>query len=101
MNLGVLAAAEQVKPPTMSRLVKDMEANGLVQRERDPHDARGVILAPTEKGRAMFDRARELRLDALRRAIAVLPDEDQADLSRAAALVHALVRALDGTPPRP
>jgi len=101
MNLGILAAAEQVKPPTMSRLVKDMEANGLVLREPDPYDARGVILAATEKGRAMFDRARELRLDALRRAIAIMSDEDHAGLSRAAGLIHALVHALDGTPPRP
>ena len=97
MNLGALAAAEQVRPPTMSRLVREMEAFGLVQRRPDPRDRRGVILEPTEKGRAMFDRARERRLSALSGAIASLPAEDQALMDRAAALMMALARgpALD------
>jgi DNA-binding MarR family transcriptional regulator len=87
MNLGRLAATEQVKAPTMSRLVKDMEATGLVLRRRDPDDARGVILDATEKGRAMFDRARERRLTALTAAVAALDAADQVALDRAARLM--------------
>src|SRR5688572_15451168 len=70
MNLGRLAAAEQVRAPTMSRLVKDMEAVDRVFRRPDPADASGVILDATERGRAMFDRARERRLSALTAAVA-------------------------------
>jgi len=95
MNLGRLAAAEQVKAPTMSRLVKDMEALGLVFRRPDPDDARGVILDATEKGRAMFDRARERRLSALTAAVGDLPGDDRACLDRAAALMLRLAHALD------
>lgn len=87
MNLGALAAAEQVRAPTMSRLVKEMEALGLVFRRPDPTDARGVILDATEKGRAMFDRARERRLSALSAAVAALPETERELLDRAAKLM--------------
>lgn len=93
MNLGALAAAEQVRPPTMSRLVKEMEALGLVFRRADPQDRRGVILDATEKGRAMFDRARERRLSALTAAVAALPDDERACLDRAARLMLAIARS--------
>jgi DNA-binding MarR family transcriptional regulator len=97
MNLGALAAAEQVRPPTMSRLVKEMEALALVWRRPDPADARGVILEATEKGRAMFDRAREQRLSTLTGAVRALAPQEQRTLDAAARLVLALARgpALD------
>src|SRR5919199_1876113 len=37
-TLGELAAAEQVRPPTMTRLVRALERSGLVTREHDPDD---------------------------------------------------------------
>src|ERR1051325_3298626 len=40
--MSALAAAEQVRPPTMTRLVAELERRGLVERERDPDDHRGV-----------------------------------------------------------
>src|SRR5688572_17075132 len=40
LTLGELAAAEQVRPPTMTRLVSALEAEGLVTRETDPDDGR-------------------------------------------------------------
>lgn len=97
MNLGTLAAAEQVRAPTMSRLIKEMEALGLVWRRPDPKDARGVILEATEKGRAMFDRARERRLSTLTGALRGLGEEQRRTLDAAALLVLELARgpALD------
>ena len=44
LTLGEMAAAEQVRPPTMSTLVGDMERAGLVRRSSDPSDARVVRL---------------------------------------------------------
>src|SRR5215208_7560323 len=35
LTLGALAAAEQVRPPTMTRIVAALEAEGLVTREAD------------------------------------------------------------------
>src|SRR5688500_19372996 len=42
ITLVELAAAEQVRPPTMSRLVRALASEGLVRRERDPADGRLV-----------------------------------------------------------
>ncbi|NUQ13661.1 MAG: MarR family transcriptional regulator, partial [Gemmatimonadaceae bacterium] len=42
VTLGELAAAEQVKPPTMTRLVRALEREGLVRREKDPADGRVI-----------------------------------------------------------
>ena len=97
MNLGALAAAEQVRAPTMSRLAKDMEALGLVLRRPDPEDARGVRLEATEKGRAMFDRARERRLTALTGVMRRLSEDDRRTLDRAARLLMEMAQgtALD------
>ena len=97
LNLGALAAAEQVRAPTMSRLVKDMEASGLIWRRPDPRDARGVLLEPTEKGRAMFGQARERRLSTLTAAVRGLSEEDRRAVDRAARLVMEMARgsALD------
>src|ERR1700687_1910748 len=37
-----LATAEQVKPPTMSRIVAALTRSRLIELTRDPHDARRV-----------------------------------------------------------
>jgi DNA-binding MarR family transcriptional regulator len=87
MNLGALAAAEQVRAPTMSRLARDMEALGLVLRRPDPEDARGVRLEATEKGRAMFGQARERRLTTLTGSVRRLSEADRRTLDRAASLI--------------
>src|SRR5271170_6671053 len=39
-TLGQLAAAEQVKPPTMSRIVAGLKRRRLIEITRDPRDAR-------------------------------------------------------------
>src|SRR3954466_16021151 len=40
VTLGQVAAAEQVRPPTITRLVVALEQGGLVDREVDPVDGR-------------------------------------------------------------
>src|SRR5918999_325999 len=61
LTLGELAAAEQVKPPTMTRLVRALEARGLVSRETDEHDGRVVRLRATAKGRSLMAQGRARR----------------------------------------
>ena len=50
MSLAELAAAEQVRPPTMSRIVDALVERGLVTRETEPGDRRSVRIAATEEG---------------------------------------------------
>src|SRR5258708_35897082 len=49
-TLGDLAAAEQVKPPTMSRIVAGLARSRLVAITTDPHDARRMHIHATSKG---------------------------------------------------
>src|SRR3954466_16245908 len=44
VTIGSLAKAEQVSPPTATRLIIGMERDGLVRREPDPIDGRVVWL---------------------------------------------------------
>jgi DNA-binding MarR family transcriptional regulator len=54
-TLGELAAAEHVRPPTMTRLVHAMEADGLVQRVPNPADGRSVVIHATSRGEEQAD----------------------------------------------
>jgi DNA-binding MarR family transcriptional regulator len=65
VTLGELAAAEQVRPPTMTRLVRALEARGLVTREPDEYDGRIVRLRATPKGRTLMAEGRARRVRAL------------------------------------
>src|SRR5438105_8922943 len=71
-TLGDLAAAEQVQPPTMSRLIREMERQGLVGRERDPSDARLAWIHWTPAGQQVLVRGRELRIARLAQQIEAL-----------------------------
>src|SRR4029453_19459180 len=54
LTLGELANAEQVRPPTMTRLVSALEDAGLVARVADPEDKRLTRIRATAKGRALL-----------------------------------------------
>src|ERR1700694_4367584 len=58
-SLGELAAAEGVKPPTMSRLVKAMQAEGLVEAEVTAHDQRQIRILAHGDGRQRMLKGRQ------------------------------------------
>ncbi|HET9672186.1 MAG TPA: MarR family transcriptional regulator [Actinomycetota bacterium] len=64
-RIGELARIEQVEPPTMTRLVDALVRGGLAARDRDPHDARAVVVRATVRGRRTLERGRSRRLEAL------------------------------------
>ena len=61
-TLGALARAEQVSAPTMSRLVRALERDGLVVREPHSEDGRAIVVAASPQGRAILERGRERRI---------------------------------------
>src|SRR5919202_4708009 len=61
-TLGELAAAEHVRPATMTRIVQALEAEGLVRRESDPNDGRVTRLHATAKGERVLWQGRERRV---------------------------------------
>ena len=71
-TLGELAAAEQVQPPTVTRLVTSLESAGLVARESDGADKRVVRVKITAEGRRNLQRIRNLKNAFLARRLAAL-----------------------------
>lgn len=87
-TLGALAQAEQVKPPTMSQLVSELERLGLVTRK--PLDRRSVEVSVTRKGIKLMEAGRKRRLARLARGIGTLPPEQIDRLAQAAGLIVAI-----------
>ena len=56
-----LAEVVCADPSTISRQIAALVENGLVDRRPDPDDGRAVQLEATDKGRELYDRAREDR----------------------------------------
>src|SRR5690349_14301645 len=75
-TLGELAAAEHVRPATMTRIVQALERDALVRREADPQDGRVSRLTATPKGERVMWRGRERRVENLAALLGRLsPDE--------------------------
>lgn len=91
-TLGELAAAEQVRPPTMTKLVQELERAGLASRGSDPGDARVVRVRSTAKGQRILQRGRELRITELEARLRGLDDDDLAALERAVGIIERVVR---------
>jgi DNA-binding MarR family transcriptional regulator len=92
-SLGELADAEQVRPPTMSRIVAGLERSRLVRRQ-NTEDARRVRLEPTPKGVALMWEGRKRRVETLARAVAALQEAERGELRRALALIQQIIREI-------
>ena len=90
ISLQDLARAEQVRPPTMSRIVDALEKQGLARRTADQEDRRAVKIAATKKGIAMLRKGRDRRVKFLAAYLATL---DNADLTHIAHAVRAIQKA--------
>ena len=88
-----LAAAEQVRLPTISALVRGLEEDGLVRRAPDPDDGRAVRLSATAKGRRILQRGRERRLDNLEELLEPLSRDELRTLAVASEILE---RAISG-----
>ena len=87
VTLGQLAESEQVSAPTMTRLVRAMESDGLIRRKSDEHDGRVVWISATAKGRRLLQEGRERRIALLSRELESLPPEQLSRLQEATTLM--------------
>jgi len=90
-SLSDLAKAEQVTPPTMSKIVQALEADGFVARKTDRHDLRAIQLRATSKGKSTLQRARKLRIKTLAELLKSTSKSDLAILTRAAQIIEQAV----------
>jgi len=93
ITLGALAAAEQVRPPTITKLVTTLESAGLVAREVDPTDKRIVRVRATRKGTTLLQEGRSRRVAALIRDLDALTVRELHSLRRAVDVIERVVRA--------
>jgi DNA-binding MarR family transcriptional regulator len=90
-SLRTLAEAEGVKPPTMSRLVKAMQAEGLLHIQPAAGDQREIRIEVSPVGRRRMLEARSRRLDAIRR---LLREASPAEMRALATVTDLLERVL-------
>jgi DNA-binding MarR family transcriptional regulator len=91
ISLRDLAGAEQVRPPTMSRIVDALEAQGLAVRRTDPNDRRAVLIAATAKGTALLKEGRKRRVKFLASYLSGLTTAELAHIEHA---LQAIQKAL-------
>lgn len=90
-TLGELAAAEQVRPPTMSRLVSEMERAGVAKKATDREDARVVRVRATAKGLRALSRGRAMRIFAIEGLLSGLDPDELSDVQRAVGAIERLL----------
>lgn len=91
-TLSQLAAIEQVRAPTMSRMVDALERGGLVRRSASAADRRSVDVGATAAGVRLMHRGRDRRVSVLTEALASLGREQRS-------VIEAAIDVLERLPP--
>ena len=91
-TLGGLADAEQVKPPTMSRIVAGLKRSGLITTTPDSADARRMHIAPTPAGIRLLQKARLRRIESLAALLNGLSPADLSGLDESTLTLEQLLR---------
>lgn len=95
LTAGDLAAKEQVRPPSITRVLTGLESLGLVQRTENPRDGRQVLVRITPEGDrrlSEYVRVRELWLE---RRLAALTEAERDVLAQASGLLLRLATQQD------
>ena len=90
--LGHLAQSEQVTPPTITRLVRDLESEGLVKRVPSRDDRRITLVQATAAGKKRLHAGRLRRVSELADWVHKLPRQDRAAIARAVTILESFTR---------
>lgn len=90
MSPGELADAERVQPPSMTRILKSLLEQGLVQRTPHPTDGRQILYAATPTARDLVAQDRQRRDQWLSRRLSQLSREEQESLDQAIPILNRL-----------
>ncbi len=102
MTPSELAAAEGVRPPTMTRAIQSLEAGGYVLRRYDEEDQRVSVLVHTTRGWSALEEAAQNRAEELARELGSMSREELETLEAAAELLERLAtRERVGAEPQP
>lgn len=90
MTIGELAAHEQVKPPSMTRIVSNMEEAGLVTRRPHETDKRQIVVELTDAAHHLLRANRRRRDEWLQNKLKKLTPEERDILRKAAPVLERL-----------
>ena len=93
LTMRDLCRAEQVQPPTMTRIVAALVEAGLVGREADPTDGRVAWVTVTTEGRRLLERSRRRKEAYLAKALGSLEQDELRTLEDAAGILERLTDA--------
>lgn len=97
LTLGALADHERVAPPSITKVVAKLEADGLVERRADPTDGRVSHVSTTAAGRALVEESRRRKTTWLAGRLHELGPEARARLVPALDVLDAILAA-EGQP---
>jgi DNA-binding MarR family transcriptional regulator len=92
-TLGELARAEQVKAPTMSRVVAGLAKSGLIKITIDVRDARCMQICATAKGKLLLIKARQRRVEYLAAQLSALTSEELVTLGDGVEVLRRLLES--------
>jgi DNA-binding MarR family transcriptional regulator len=91
-TIGNLAAAEQIKPPTMSRIIAALKRGRLIEVTGDARDARRMHVRATARGTRLLHEGRQRRIEYLAAHLDSLTSAELAQLNAAAEILERLLR---------
>jgi len=94
VTLGQLARAEQVRPPTMTRIVTGLEKAGLVRKMGVARDHRLTKIEATARGQRVLAEGRARRVRMLASSVEALDESDLAELRRGIQLFSEVVASM-------
>jgi DNA-binding MarR family transcriptional regulator len=81
LKVSEISKAMHVTSPTVTQLLKGLEANGLIERHNDPADRRSVAISLTPKGEAVTQEAAEDFTSSMNGLIEYLGEEQSEELA--------------------
>jgi DNA-binding MarR family transcriptional regulator len=73
---------------TVSRLVRQMEAHGWIQRNSDCHDGRAVLIRLTKQGRKTANELARVRQEKFARILAAIPEDKRSMVVEAISILE-------------
>lgn len=95
LTIGRIAELEHVKPPSASKIVAALEAEGLVERSPSPDDRRCTFIVATPAGRDHLERVRAAGRNWISEQLTGLDDDDVHALERALPALEQLLRVAE------
>jgi DNA-binding MarR family transcriptional regulator len=92
VTAGELAKSADLNPASVTAMLDQLEANGIIERRRPERDRRVCMVSLTGKGRAMLDERQASWLALWQEHFGDLPEED---LSAALRVMQRLIWLLD------